>query len=142
MLVARPPISRGKPASVEKHGTALCLSGGGYRAMLFHLGVLWRLNEGGYLPRLNLVSSVSGGSIMAGVLGLAWRNLRFNGAGQAVNFERRVVRPVRRIAGKTIDVWAVLLGLVGPGTASDFVARAYERYLFGRRTLQDLPAYG
>ena len=23
----------------------LCLSGGGYRAMLFHVGVLWRLNE-------------------------------------------------------------------------------------------------
>lgn len=28
---------------------ALCLSGGGYRAMLFHLGALWRLNELGYL---------------------------------------------------------------------------------------------
>jgi NTE family protein len=24
-------------------GTALCLSGGGYRAMVFHLGVLWRM---------------------------------------------------------------------------------------------------
>lgn len=33
-------------------GIALCLSGGGYRAMLFHLGALWRLNEFGYLPRL------------------------------------------------------------------------------------------
>src|SRR5262245_56890424 len=42
---------------------ALCLSGGGYRAMLFHLGVLFRLNEAGYLPRLDRVSSVSGGSI-------------------------------------------------------------------------------
>ena len=28
-------------------GLALCLSGGGYRAMLFHLGVVWRLNEAG-----------------------------------------------------------------------------------------------
>ena len=26
-------------------GIGLCLSGGGYRAMLFHLGALWRLNE-------------------------------------------------------------------------------------------------
>ena len=26
-------------------GGALCLSGGGYRAMLFHLGALWTLNE-------------------------------------------------------------------------------------------------
>ena len=28
-----------------KAGTALCLSGGGYRAMLFHVGTLWRLYE-------------------------------------------------------------------------------------------------
>jgi NTE family protein len=44
-------------------GIALCLSGGGFRAMLFHLGTLWRLNEFGYLPKLKLISSVSGGSI-------------------------------------------------------------------------------
>ena len=51
---------------------ALCLSGGGYRAMLFHVGALWRLNEAGYLPRLDRISSVSGGSITAGVLGATW----------------------------------------------------------------------
>lgn len=47
-------------------GTGLCLSGGGYRAMLFHVGSLWRLNQAGFLPKLNRVSSVSGGSITAG----------------------------------------------------------------------------
>src|ERR1044072_5945833 len=51
-------------------GVALCLSGGGYRAMLFHLGALWRLNEAGLLRGLVRVSSVSGGSITAGVLGM------------------------------------------------------------------------
>jgi NTE family protein len=50
-------------------GIALCLSGGGYRAMVFHLGALWRLNELGYLARLSRISSVSGGSITAGFLG-------------------------------------------------------------------------
>src|SRR5258708_12082538 len=49
-------------------GIALCLSGGGYRAMLFHLGTLWRLNELGYLPKLDRISSVSGGSITAALL--------------------------------------------------------------------------
>ncbi len=34
-------------------GIGLCLSGGGYRAMLFHLGVLWRLAELGYLGPQN-----------------------------------------------------------------------------------------
>ena len=35
------------PEGAEKlePGVALCLSGGGYRAMLFHVGALWRLNE-------------------------------------------------------------------------------------------------
>ena len=44
-------------------GIALCLSGGGYRAMLFHLGALWRLNELAYLPKLLRISSVSGVAI-------------------------------------------------------------------------------
>jgi len=43
--------------------TGLALSGGGFRATLFHLGAFWRLNELGYLPNLDRVSSVSGGSI-------------------------------------------------------------------------------
>ena len=67
-------------------GIALCLSGGGYRAMLFHVGALTRLNELGYLPKIDRVSSVSGGSITAGVLGKQWRHLRFNGVGSAENF--------------------------------------------------------
>ena len=49
-------------------GIALCLSGGGYRAMLFHLGTLWYLNDAGYLGKLARVSSVSGGSITAALL--------------------------------------------------------------------------
>ena len=44
---------------------ALCLSGGGFRAALFHLGALRRLNELGILSKINAISSVSGGSIMS-----------------------------------------------------------------------------
>src|SRR5260370_305678 len=47
----------------------LAMSGGGFRATLFHLGALWRLNELGYLTKLDRISSVSGGSITTGVLG-------------------------------------------------------------------------
>ena len=36
--------------------------------MIFHVGAIWRLNELRYLPKLERVSSVSGGSITAGVL--------------------------------------------------------------------------
>ena len=55
-----------------QEGIALCLSVGGYRAMLFHLGALWRLNELGHLSRLARISSVSGGSITAGALAKNW----------------------------------------------------------------------
>ena len=76
-------------------GTALCMSGGGYRAMVFHLGALWRLNELGWLPRLDRVSSVSGGSITAGQLALEWPRLAFDERGVAANFHARVVDPAR-----------------------------------------------
>jgi NTE family protein len=45
---ASEPVETDEPERVEP-GVALCLSGGGYRAMLFHVGAIWRLNELGYL---------------------------------------------------------------------------------------------
>src|SRR4029079_12168139 len=71
-------------------GVALCLSGGGYRAMLFHAGALWRLNEIGFLPKLARISSVSGGSITAGLLGLKWAQLAFDTRGISTVFEPTV----------------------------------------------------
>src|SRR5690349_24765362 len=56
-------------------GAGLCLSGGGYRAMVFHVGVLWRLYEAGRLKSLKRISSVSGGSITSATLALAWPGL-------------------------------------------------------------------
>src|SRR6187455_3276423 len=76
-------------------GIALCLSGGGYRAMLFHLGALWRLNEWGYLPSLTRISSVSGGSITAGFRGFKRAGLGFDAQGIARAFDQEVVQPVR-----------------------------------------------
>jgi NTE family protein len=119
-------------------GIALCLSGGGYRAMLFHLGALWRLNELGYLPKLNRISSVSGGSITAGVLAAHWSALQFDATGVAKSFSQ-VVDKVRKLAGKTIDQGAILGGLLGPGSISDKVISALDEQLFNGKTLADLP---
>src|SRR6478736_9991934 len=96
-------------------GIALCLSGGGYRAMLFHVGSLWRLNEAGYLPKLARISSVSGGSITAGVLGHRWSKLDFAN-GVAANFQSEVVATIRSMASHTIDVGDVLKGIFLLGT--------------------------
>jgi NTE family protein len=60
-------------ARAGRHGIGLCLSGGGFRATLFHLGVVRRLNELGVLarPDFRTVTSVSGGSITAAQLASA-----------------------------------------------------------------------
>ena len=47
---------------------ALVLSGGGIRAMAFHLGVLRRMAEQGLLERVSHLSSVSGGSLIVGLV--------------------------------------------------------------------------
>lgn len=139
--VATEAVLEGSQVRV-RDGIALCLSGGGYRAMLFHVGALQRLNDAAYFPKLSRVSSVSGGSIAAGILGSGWSGLAFDASGVAQRFEEVVVRPARVLASTTIDAPAVFRGVLGPGTASDHVARAYRKYLFGNRTLQDLPDDG
>ena len=111
--------------------------------MLFHLGALWRLNELGWLTKLDRVSSVSGGSITAGVLGHRWAQLKFQKtqaeAVTATNFESAIVEPLLGLAEETIDVFAGLRGIFGRGTVADRVANAYSDHLFGDATLQDLP---
>jgi len=56
-------------------GRALALSGGGLRATLFHLGVVERLYVLGALDKLAYLTSVSGGSILAGLLAIEWNKL-------------------------------------------------------------------
>ncbi len=53
-----------------KHG--LALSGGGFRATLFHLGVVKLLRDTGLLPSIRRIGAVSGGSILAAHLVLHW----------------------------------------------------------------------
>jgi len=120
-------------------GTALALSGGGYRATLFHAGALWRLNETGRMSTLKRVSSISGGSITAGALAVRWNDLTFAG-GVATDFEEKVVNSIRKFCETTIDVPAFGLGALLPGTrASDLVEVEYRKHLLGEKTLRDLP---
>lgn len=140
------PVVDDEQGSAEERrledGVALCLSGGGYRAMLFHLGGLIRLNEMGRLQTIDRVSSVSGGSITAARLGLAWSELRFAG-GTATNLEELVIRPVLEMAKRTIDARSIIGGLLRPGrTIGQKVAGAYDEHLYHGATLGNLPADG
>src|SRR6516225_7011539 len=56
----------------------LALSGGGFRASLYHLGLVRFLRDAGVLPRVTHVTAVSGGSVLAAHLVLNWD--RYNGS--------------------------------------------------------------
>jgi len=56
----------------------LALSGGGFRASLYHLGLVRFLRDAGILSRVSQITSVSGGSIFAAHLMLNWG--RYNGS--------------------------------------------------------------
>lgn len=117
----------------------LCLSGGGYRAMIYHVGSLIRLNELGFLSRVKEIASVSGGSITAGMLARAWPELDFDNHGIALNFDDRVASPLIRFSAIGVDVRAILSGILPGRTAADSVAAAYDRCLFSGATLQNIP---
>jgi len=148
------PQSSSDPAKIHVHepaeylksdtrapdpGIALSLSGGGYRAMVFHVGSLWRLYDSGVLGRIDRISSVSGGSITAGVLGLAWEKIQPAAPYDRSRFEQNLVAPVRRLAGETIDASAIIGGILLPGTISEKIQASYRKYLYGDATLQSLP---
>tara|TARA_R110001592_G_scaffold191289_1_gene437446 strand:- start:5753 stop:6958 length:1206 start_codon:yes stop_codon:yes gene_type:complete len=129
------------PSVLPKEGIGLCLSGGGFRAMLFHTGALWRMNELGLLTSLDRISSVSGGSITAATLGVKWATLNFDPVtGIAANFVDQVVWPIREFAAQPIDVICGLVGITTPLiSAGALVSKAYDMFLFKGATLQDLP---
>lgn len=89
---------------------ALSLSGGGFRASLFHLGVIRFLAESGKLQDVTHICSVSGGSILAAHLVLNWE--RYTGtpeefaaaAAEIIAFAKSDVR------GRVFRRW--FLGLV------------------------------
>ena len=132
-------------------GPCLCLSGGGYRATLFHLGVLRRLNELGILAKLSAITSVSGGSILNGLLASRWATLQVGQAGQFKNFVEQVARPMREFCGKDLRTKLLFGTRLKPtnwlavardwfSVSANYFAEAYEP-LYDMR-LDELPAPG
>jgi NTE family protein len=126
----------------DRLDTGLALSGGGYRAMLFSLGSLWRLNELGWLRKLDVVTSVSGGSIVNGVLATRWKDLQWSNDGVATNFAPVIATPVRAMASKTLDVFAGIEGAFSVfSNISDKVTESYDKNLFHGARLASIPEY-
>lgn len=127
--------------STENPTRGLALSGGGYRATLFAVGSLWRLNELGLLKKLNRITSVSGGSIASGYLALNWGKLTFDNKDVATNFDLVIAQPLQDFCSKDLDINAVITGLLNPfQTIGDKIALAYDARLFANAPLTSIPA--
>lgn len=146
-----PAASEAGAGKQPVYGPALCLSGGGFRATLFHLGALIRLNELGVLPGLDVITSVSGGSITNGVLATRWSSLNLGPGGVFTNFDEVVCRPVRDFCAKDLRTPLLLgprldfanLGVLIRNYFSvpaNYLAGAYQALL--RQRLAELPQPG
>ena len=94
---------------VRRDGIALCLSGGGFRAALFHLGALRRLNELGILSQVTTVTAVSGGSIIAAHLARHAARWRYQPM-STEDWDRIIATPFREFASRNLSLWPVLKG--------------------------------
>lgn len=124
----------------------LSLSGGGFRATLYSLGSLIRLNEVGLMRELNTITSVSGGSITAGWLMLNWSKLNFKNnidkphLFTAENFHEAITEPLlefcsRDIVGRKEIFLSKLLPCY---SAINSVKSKYNKFLFGDLLLKDI----
>src|SRR5262245_43361913 len=127
----------------------LALSGGGFRATLYHLGLVRFLRYAGLLPQVTHISAVSGGSIMAAHMGLNWS--RYVGsasefdsaAAELLAFIRMDVRNriLRRFPMGFLIRWPRrLMGWSNRKlTRTGLLEYHYEKYLFGDTSLFQLP---
>ena len=93
------------PEEADRGEKALWLTGGGYRASLFHLGALTRLNELGALAQLGTVGAVAGGSIAASLLAA---RVPWPLDGGYRGWPERVAEPMRAIARRNVRARAFL----------------------------------
>ncbi|MGH9528256.1 MAG: patatin-like phospholipase family protein, partial [Terriglobales bacterium] len=147
------------PAS-KRAGVGLALSGGGFRATLFHLGALRRIHEYGLLPALDTVVGVSGGAIALAALAVGWPEGERPGAaaqpgggrpsgghpssGQPWSFDRAIAAPLEWFTGGNIRTQPILGALLPWNwlrgqSNTDLLARQYRR-LTRDRSLASLPA--
>ena len=68
-IKARGGVTKPPPVAALDQGIGLSLSGGGSRAVAFHLGTLRALEDLKLLDEVDVISGVSGGSVMTGLVG-------------------------------------------------------------------------
>jgi len=150
---------------VKNKKVGLGLSGGGFRAAAFHLGVLKKLNELNILPSIDVISTISGGSIIGAYYTLFKNDLsQFFETFQVFLTKNVVLRAILSfsfifrtltilfsiifisfIIGWWASLYSILLLIliacffyvVFPTTT--LVQRQYDKLLYNKKRLSDLP---
>jgi predicted acylesterase/phospholipase RssA len=121
----------------------LALSGGGFRAAFFHVGVLAKLAETGLLPKVEVISTVSGGSIVGAAYYLRLRRLLNETADSEITGEDyvRVVSEVEGLLRDAVRKHIRARVFANPAknfqmlfwrtySRSDRIGDLYDRYLY------------
>ncbi len=140
----------------------LALSGGGFRAAIFHLGVIRRLEELGIMKDVDVISSVSGGSIIAAyyvcemetrlrqVQQELWQDTRTrveSFEAIARDFLKAVEHNLRTRAliftpffHPILFVKTLVLKAFRSGARSELIQREYDKWFYDGDTIDQLPS--
>lgn len=99
----------------------LALSGGGYRAAAYHIGTLRALRRLGVLDKVDIISSVSGGSITSAYYALNKEN--------HAGFERNLIMKLQQ--GVMSHVWLLLAGIILGDVLFSTLMGSLISYCFG-----------
>ena len=120
----------------------IALSGGGLRAAVFHLGVLGRLADEDLMESVSMISTVSGGSLAAGLI----HALSNNAWPSSEAYRERVLPEARRlITTKDLQIASVLRllrspsRLLTPGRWANVLADTLEDLWGVRGLVRELP---
>lgn len=148
---AEAAASAGAPPAIREAAprVGLALSGGGFRAAAFHLGVLKRLEELGLLQRVEALSSVSGGSITGALYAL--RCAERGGAPGSYPVDALIteMRPfltdnlrARALLGSPLRALQALGSVVSRRISRvGLMVEEMDRQLFGKKSLDQLPPW-
>jgi NTE family protein len=145
--VLEAPSNNLNPTAVQGPRIALALSGGGFRAAVFHLGVLRRVAEFGWLDRVDVISCVSGGAIVGAYLALHWNRMLSEG-GTVEAFDRTIARPFLDIVTRQdfIRKWCTRLWTLpfrkvsdGTFTRTKLAGELYSQMFYDDHRCVELP---
>ena len=125
----------------------LTLSGGGFRASLFHLGVIQYLRSTGLLTNVTQITSVSGGSITAAHVAVNWD--RYSGTNtQFEEVSKELIAFTQLGVREHIIAWLPIVALVGRWLPqrvridqSTMLSAMYSRYLFKGKAIDALSSH-